>query len=142
MNSCLALPAANTLTQGASAAKPRCSVKEAAHRMHKHPSTVYRMRRRPGPLRFVAQGKRIYVDLESLELFLPHQAPSDAPAVAVEEKALPERTVGGEPDRERASQAPIARESQQEQVKTVGWSGQRELIMPQRQAPLVILYMA
>jgi len=100
------------------------------------------MRGKPGPLRFIVEGRRIYVNLESLEAFLSPQAPSDSPKALTAEKALPERIAARNADLERENQVPIVRESQQEQVKTVGRSGQRELILPRRQVPLVILYMA
>ena len=69
---------ARTIERGAPTAEPRCSVKEAAFRIRKSTSTVYRMRRRSGPLRFITEGRRIHVELSSLEAFQSHQAPNQA----------------------------------------------------------------
>jgi hypothetical protein len=135
--------AALTIEQGAFPEKPRCSVKEAAIRLRKSASSVYRMRRRPGPLQFILDGRRIYVEMDSLEAVLSTYSQATncvgtplvsdgggVDAIAAETDPDPGRAGAG------ASNQPLANGD------AIGRSGQRDLIIPPQQRTLLILYMA
>lgn len=113
--------------------------------MHKHPSTIYRMRKRLGPLRFVVEGRRIYIDLQSLESFLSQQSPIESAARtrAADAEATPPVSV---PEFNRGSyekqQDTKSREQQQKQPDVPGRSGQRELIIHPRPSHMLFCYIA
>jgi hypothetical protein len=126
----------DTFEQGASSEEPRCSVKEAARRMQKNPSTIYRMRRRPGPLRFVLDGRRIYIELESLETFLS----CDVSNLATLETTPPEGPDKCIPAIDEKNQNDDSRDQREDRVEVAGRSGQRALILPPKKLCLAILY--
>jgi hypothetical protein len=68
----------NIPVAGVSDEKPCCSVKEAAARIERSASTVYRLRRKPGPIRFVVEGRRIYVETDSLDQYLARRGSNEA----------------------------------------------------------------
>jgi hypothetical protein len=111
--------------------------------MHKHPSTVYRMRSRPGPIRFVLDGRRIYVELKSLEAFLSLQVP----AVAVletngDETTPPALLDESSPALDPKNQGNDSSDQNEEQMNMPGRSGQRPLVLPRKQPCFVMLYYA
>jgi hypothetical protein len=113
--------------------------------MGKSSSTVYRMRRRPGPLRFVVDGRRVYVELESLESLLSPPVPIDsavrmktADAEAAPPAALPACNLDSE-----GKQPGVNPDSRQEQQPGVCCrSGQRELIIVPRPLCGLFFYLA
>jgi hypothetical protein len=68
----------NIPVAGVSDEKPCCSVKEAAARIERSASTVYRLRRTPGPIRFVVSGRRIYIETDSLDEYIAGHESTDA----------------------------------------------------------------
>jgi hypothetical protein len=109
--------------------------------MQKNPSTVYRMRGRPGPLRFVVDGRRIYVELKSVEAFVSHQLPSEAVLDAKDvETAPPERLDECSPALDQQNQGNDSQNRNEEHADMSGRSGQRALILPRKQQRLAIFY--
>jgi excisionase family DNA binding protein len=136
----------NTLTSTAGGSQsPLMSVREAAQRLGVSKSTVYRIDRKNGPFRFVTDGRRIFIDLGSLENHMG--------VAAVGEPEPPLQADGGqtlcpqEPEaegaeldtRELPSAAPQAAPTNAP-ASPVTWCGPREPFIPRRGGPFVIFY--
>ena len=137
------LPVAS-FEQGASAEKPLCSVKDAASRIRKSTSTVYRMRNKSGSIRFVVKGRRVYVEIESLEAFVdaaqknceescePRPEPADQVVQPVVPPARLERCEAShERGTERASQTALR-----------SYCGERDLVILPRWGPQIVFFLA
>jgi excisionase family DNA binding protein len=123
----------------------RISVKEAAQRLGVSKSTVYRIDRKNGPFRFVNDGRRIFIELASLENHMGVAAVSEPepPLLTDGGQALcpHERdAVGTELETREApvlapQAAPITAPA-----SLVTWCGPREPFIPRRGGPFVIFY--
>jgi hypothetical protein len=128
--------------------RPLCTVKEAASRAGKSISRLYKMDRQYGPFRFVLRGRRVFVDVDSFELYL-----SNLDGLAPESGTVP--SAAGKSIEETASIAlngvfgestnPNAQDIQaptkfQESIP-VGRFGQRELIIRRSDRVSVVAYL-
>jgi hypothetical protein len=127
----------------ASNEKPLCSVKIAAARIERSASTVYRMRRKPGPVRFVVEGRRIYVETHTLDEYLARRGSSVAvrgtqPIAQASTQLDPKGPTGADTVHEDPN---AEAEHMQANLSQPGTScGQRELIMPPMRSCFVVFY--
>lgn len=136
----------NTHIIGASIEKPRCSVKAAAARIERSATTVYRLRRKLGPVRFVVSGRRIYVETDSLDEYIARRGSTEAAC-----DARPTAQASTEPDTQGPISANIVCESpvaepehaQPTPLRSETTCGQRDLMIPERRYyPLIFFYLA
>lgn len=145
-NPCQAETELSMLTSAAGGSQsPLISVTEAAQRLGVSKSTVYRIDRKNGPFRFVAEGRRIFIDLASFEIQLTSTQGS--------EPEPPLQTDGGQhicpqerdaegadlETREAPTVAPQAAPTS-DPVSLVTWCGPRERIIPKRGPAFVVYY--
>ena len=129
----------------ASQGNPVCSVAEAANRLGKSRSTVYRLRFKPGPIQFVRDGRRVYVDLALLEEFLARTA--DASDAAQQAPSASNRDLQAQLDICALESAPYCAETDQPatpsgQATESSSCGQRDLIFTQRRFAYIATWLA
>jgi hypothetical protein len=122
------------------------TVKAAAQRLRKSPSTVYRIDRKNGPFRFVIDGHRVFIDAESFAAYLSGidgirgddgrevsecLQPAQEPA---EQAGVPSANGAMEKTKSTSAATPTF------PVPASGSEGQRELIIRQRQWACGVLY--
>lgn len=137
---------------------PLLSIREAARKLGKSTSTVYRLDRVGGPFRFVLEGRRVFIDAESFEAYRMNTYENSV-AIAIEDnlKVAPTEDTGMEPPQqpmtgnqgdhpaqvtEHYLATPpdaVQEEGPRAGVSELQHSGQRELILPPRR-PFVMFY--
>jgi excisionase family DNA binding protein len=120
-------------------ASPLChtgvSVKDAAMKLGVSRSTVYRMNRAHGPLRFVRRGRRVFIDVLEFNRYIQSQEHSHKLYRTSDQE--PQRSISG------GSSAKATELLHAPDNKTVrNGSGQRELVIPERLGPSVVLFLA
>jgi len=123
----------------------RMTVKEVARRLRVSTSTVYRINRVDGPFQFISDGRRIFIDSASFELYIRHaggMGANDGPTGA--ECANPDKN----PISELEAQPLTVRMQPEPQVIIVPspfphpskGGGQRDLIMRESNGPCFFSY--
>lgn len=121
------------------------TVKDAARRLGASRSTVYRIDRNDGPLRFVVDGRRIFIDTASFETFLANTGGNGTESELTADD-VPIDSIQGEqaertPPKIDAMPAEPPRPSPFRDVPhTISSSGQRENILPRRHAAGFLYY--
>jgi|GEM_PF-4541925 len=118
-------------------------VKEAAHRLGVSKSTIYRFDRVNGPFRFIIEGRRIYVDLNSFDVFRlsrleAHDKNDSEPAV--ESRAGSQASTAAElvSEEQCSSDEPNAKESGY--AEKAGRCGQRPLVIKPRHSAFIATF--
>ncbi len=123
------------------------TVREAALRLGKSLSYVYRLNREHGPFRFILERRRIYIDAASFEDYMTNvQATEQSSVTAKKPENLNQPDTPPKPMEESPSKQLTkivsTGPSPQEPAAPQTWSGQRELVIrPSRQA-IVVVYVA
>jgi excisionase family DNA binding protein len=122
------------------------SVREAAKLLSKSKSTVYRMDREHGSIRFVRRGWRVLIDAASIDAYLTGKRRTNSDTVreealgSVEVPIKNEEHPDGTLNRNEIKQVPsLAIQNKMGSPSSGG--GQRGLVFPQRRQPFVVIYM-
>jgi excisionase family DNA binding protein len=145
-NPCQAESELNMLTSAAGGSQgPLINVTEAAQRLGVSKSTVYRIVRKNGPFRFVADGRRIFIDRTSFEAHLTNTLVCEAePSLQADDDPIfcPQEVDAERTDIE-TREAPAAATQPapaSDPAPQVTWCGPREPIIPRRNRPFAIFY--
>jgi excisionase family DNA binding protein len=130
---------------GGDSQSPLISVTEAAQRLGVSRSTVYRIDRKNGPFRFVADGRRIFIDLTSFEAHLTNTLRSEPEPPLQTDDVLIQCPQEGDEERTdlQAREAPTVTTqpvpSRQSAIPLPS-HGQREGTIPKRDRAFVVFY--
>jgi DNA-binding MurR/RpiR family transcriptional regulator len=133
-------------TADAQSARPiHINVKAAAKRLGVSTSTVYRLDREHGPIRFLSTKRPIAVDLVSLETHLTHTGGIELePDFHLdEERSLSTHKEKVEQIHSDAREVPVVATPSaptSDPASLVTWCGPREPFIPRRGGPFVIFY--
>jgi hypothetical protein len=116
--------------------KPKLSIREAATKLNQSLSTVYRIDRRSGPFRFILEGRRIFVDAESFDMYLKRSTMSCDRQSTEQFTVAPEDPVTSA-DQVVTAQHHTVTSSANDSVESCG---QRDLIIRPKSAAVFIYY--
>jgi excisionase family DNA binding protein len=145
-NPCQSVSRINVLNSYAGGSQtPLISVAEAARRLGVSKSTIYRFDRKNGPFRFVADRRRIFIDLASFEIHLT-STPGIEPVPSLQtdegQHLCPQEREAEKADLETREVPVVAIPAApaSDPVSLWTWCGPREPIVPKRSGAFVVFY--